>query len=79
VFEITLADVRISEVGDATYTDDVVKVPLTFQALYESGAGTDFKATVTNSEATVVADATPVASDKLPTDFGPSTIAVQRI
>jgi hypothetical protein len=77
-FKITLTDVRISDIGDAEYVDDIVKVPVTFQALYNATDGTDCMITVKNGESDVVVDSTAITLG-LPTDFGPSTIAVQRI
>ncbi len=78
VYKVTadIADMRITEIGAAEYIEDVIKVPLTFRAMYDNTATTDIKWTCINSVQTI---ANGVAATGLPTDFGPSTAAARKI
>jgi hypothetical protein len=77
-FIIDCPDLRITEVGDAEYINDVVKVPLTLTALYDSTDATDLKLRVIRQTDADEADTAILEAD-LPSDFGPSTAASRKI
>ncbi len=77
-FQIDVPDMRIVEVGDTDYIEDVIKVPVTFQAMYDSTAATDIYFTLQNATQTIAAGSAISAGD-LPTDFGISTAASRKI
>jgi hypothetical protein len=77
-FTVDLPDIRIVESGDVEYLEDVIKVPVTFRAMYDATTASDVKITVINGTQAIAAG-TAVSGANLPTDFGISTASSRKI
>jgi hypothetical protein len=72
-FSVEVPDMRIVDIGDAEYMEDIIKVPVVFQAMYYEPEDTDVIITLVNN-VDVIVTGTSIDGAYLPSGFGRTSL-----